>query len=69
MSLEKAKVAEKTKHMSKANVQLYIVSGCGENNLLVETESAQSAQDWIVYIRQHAEYASSMKIHNSVVLK
>ena len=39
--------------------QIFIVSFNGEYNLLMETESADDADDWIIEIRDHIKYANS----------
>jgi len=39
--------------------QIFIVSFNGEYNLLMETESADDADDWIIEIRDHIKYANA----------
>lgn len=39
--------------------QIFIVSFNGEYNLLMEAESADDADDWIIEIRDHIKYANS----------
>lgn len=39
--------------------QIFIVSFNGEYNLLMEAESADDADDWIIEIRDHIKFANS----------
>ena len=39
--------------------QIFVVSFNGEYNLLMEADSADDADDWIIEIRDHIKYANS----------
>ena len=56
MNLANTEVIEENKKYNEK--QILIVSFNGEYNLLMEAESADDADDWIIEIRDHIKYAN-----------
>jgi len=57
LNLANTEVIEENKKYNEK--QIFIVSFNGEYNLLMETESADDADDWIIEIRDHIKYANA----------
>jgi hypothetical protein len=63
LNLANTEVIEENKKYNEK--QIFIVSFNGEYNLLMETDSADDADDWIIEIRDHIKYANSDGTDNS----
>ena len=57
MNLSNTEVIEENKKYNEK--QIFIVSFNGEYNLLMEADSADDADDWIIEIRDHIKFANS----------
>lgn len=57
LNLANTEVIEENKKYNEK--QIFIVSFNGEYNLLMEAESADDADDWIIEIRDHIKFANS----------
>jgi hypothetical protein len=63
LNLLNTEVIEENKKYNEK--QIFIVSFNGEYNLLMEADSADDADDWIIDIRDHIKYANSEAVQDS----
>ena len=65
MNLSNTEVIEENKKYNEK--QIFIVSFNGEYNLLMEADSADDADDWIIEIRDHIKFANSEAVTDESV--
>lgn len=63
LNLANTEVIEENKKYNEK--QIFIVSFNGEYNLLMEADTADDADDWIIEIRDHIRYANSEAVQDT----